>query len=131
MQPSSGQTGFCKSEGPWPTERPKPTLRLPGNKAAGAAVKKPVSVGVDIVQSVRTFLGQRSTATTLTVFRDQDKDRSGMIERKVRLTVGLSISISMSLSTKLCVLAFVLVFLSSWCALLTRRSSATRSSSSA
>ena len=103
MQPSSGQTGFCKSEGPWPTERPKPTLRLPGNKAAGAAVKKPVSVGVDIVQSVRTFLGQRSTATTLTVFRDQDKDRSGMIERKVLLTVGLSISISIGLRNSLCI----------------------------
>ena len=91
MKPSSGQSGFSRSEGPWPTQRPEPTARLPGAKAAGAVVKKPVSVGVDIVQSVRTFLGQRSSASTLTVFRDQDKDRSGKIEAKVRLTVILSV----------------------------------------
>ena len=90
VKPSSGQSGFSRSEGPWPTQRPEPTARLPGAKAAGAVVKKPVSVGVDIVQSVRTFLGQRSSASTLTVFRDQDKDRSGKIEAKVRLTVILS-----------------------------------------
>ena len=73
VQPSSGQSGFARSVDAWTTSRAyRPAARPTSNKP---------SVGEVIVQSMRVFLSQRPVATTLRVFRDQDADRSGKIER--------------------------------------------------
>jgi len=78
VQASTGMSGFGRRDHLGPSAA-KGAARQAGQPAAAAAAAAP-SVGADIVQSVQTFLSQRPQGATMTVFRDQDKDRSGKIE---------------------------------------------------